>query len=216
MPLRIHPIRHAKEVVCLETPLNSDGLDIPHYRLHLIAIYNRVILDIEGLHMTTNHPSASVCDFECVDTRGDPFPLNQFAGQPFLIVNTASLCSFSSQFKGLENIWQRYKDKGLIVLGMPSNDFGRQEPGNSAEIVSLCTTKFGVTFPILAKSHIAGEKAHPLFQWIAQEGGFFARPRWNFYKYIIGRDGHLQEWFSSLTSPNTMRFNAAISKAIIK
>jgi hypothetical protein len=101
MPLRIHPIRHAKEVVCLETPLNSDGLDIPHYRLHLIAIYNRVILDIEGLHMTTNHPSASVCDFECVDTRGDPFPLNQFAGQPFLIVNTASLCSFSSQFKGL-------------------------------------------------------------------------------------------------------------------
>jgi glutathione peroxidase len=157
---------------------------------------------------------SSAYDLECVDVYGNPFPLRQFAGRPVLIVNTASLCGFSSQFRGLENIWQRYKDRGLMVLGVPSNDFGRQEPGNSTEIVSLCTSKFGITFPLTAKAHVKGDGANPLFQWIAEEGGFLARPRWNFYKYIIGRDGHLQDWFCTLTSPDATRFNDAVSKGV--
>jgi glutathione peroxidase len=156
----------------------------------------------------------SAYDIECTDYQGQPLPLRQFAGKPLLIVNTASLCGFSPQFKGLEKIWQNNRDKGLVVLGVPSNDFGQQEPGNSTEIVSLCTTKFGVTFPLLAKTPVKGNAAHPLFQWLAQEGGFFARPRWNFYKYIVSRDGHLQNWYSSLTTPEASRFKAAITEAI--
>ena len=163
--------------------------------------------------MTVQNP-ASIYDIVCSDWHGNPVPLSQFKGQPMLIVNTASLCSFSPQLKGLEKIWQAYQNKDLILLGVPSNDFGRQEPGNSAEIVSACSLKFGVTFPLLAKTVVKGANAHPLFQWISAEGGFLARPRWNFYKYIINRDGHLHEWFSPLTAPETKRFQEAITAAL--
>ncbi|MDP9128481.1 MAG: glutathione peroxidase [Pseudomonadota bacterium] len=152
----------------------------------------------------------SVFDLDSVDIHGNPSPLGRFRGQPMLVVNTASLCGFSSQFKGLEAIWQNNKDKGLIVLAVPSNDFGHQEPGNNAVIVGLCTRKFGITFPVLAKSPVTGPKAHPLFKWLSEEGGFLARPRWNFYKYLIAPDGQLKHWFSPLTSPDAPRFQRAI------
>ena len=157
---------------------------------------------------------SSVYDIECTDLAGKPLPLQQYSGQPILVVNTASLCGFSSQFKGLEEIWQDYKSRGLVVLGVPSNEFGHQEPGASAQIMSLCTAKFGITFPLLAKTLVSGPSAHPLFQFLAHEGGFFAKPRWNFYKYIIGRNGHLKSWFSSLANPQSLRFNRAIMKSI--
>jgi glutathione peroxidase len=156
----------------------------------------------------------AIYDIDCVDLMGKPLPLRHFSGQPMLIVNTASLCGFSSQFAGLESLWQSNKDKGLIVLGVPSNDFGRQEPGHSAQIMSLCTVKFGVTFPMAEKTPVSGPEAHPLFQWLAQEGGLLSRPRWNFYKYIIGRDGHLKDWFSTLTHPARHRFERALTEVI--
>jgi len=163
--------------------------------------------------MQNNH---SICayDIDCVDLAGKPLPLRQFSGQPLLIINTASLCGFSPQFRELEDIWQKNKSKGLVVLGVPSNEFGHQEPGSSSQIMSLCTTKFGISFPLLAKTLVRGADAHPLFQFLRQEGGFLAKPHWNFYKYIIGRDGHLKSWFSSLTSPNTTCFRQAVEKAV--
>src|SRR5580698_10582948 len=106
-----------------------------------------------------------VYDIDCTDLSGSPLPLRQFSGKPMLIVNTASLCGFSSQFKGLEDVWRGYKDRGLIVFAVPSNDFGRQEPGSSAQIVSACVGKFGITFPLLEKASVSGPKAHSLFQW---------------------------------------------------
>ena len=129
-----------------------------------------------------------------------------------LIVNTASLCGFSAQFAGLEALWQRHKDEGLVVLGVPSNDFGQQEPGDSVQIVSLCMAKFAITFPMLAKTPVRGPDAHPLFQWLAEEGGFVAKPRWNFYKYVIGRDGHLKKWFSSFADPGRPGFEKALKE----
>ena len=152
-----------------------------------------------------------VYDIDCTDLSGKPLPLKQFAGKPLLIVNTASLCGFSSQFRGLEQIWQDHKNTGLTVIGVPSNDFGHQEPGQSRALATLCLEKFGVTFPLLEKTPVKGAEAHPLFRWLANEGGFWARPRWNFYKYLISREGRLKAWYSSLTAPETNRFQKAVT-----
>jgi glutathione peroxidase len=164
--------------------------------------------------MTDNHSSKTAYDFDCVDLHGKPLSLNQFKGQPLVIVNTASLCGSSFQYKGLENLWKKHKHEGLVVIGVPTNDFGRQEPGNSAAIASLCSLKFGVTFPLIEKTPITGPEAHPLFKWIAEEGGFFAKPRWNFYKYIIGRNGRLVDWYSTLTTSTSSRFENAVVSAV--
>ncbi len=154
----------------------------------------------------------SIYTLNCKDLYGNPMDLSRFKGQSLLIVNTASLCGFSVQFKGLEDIWKKNKDKGLVVLGVPSGDFGKQELGNNTDIVTMCSVKFGITFPLLAKTHVKGPEAHPLFQWIAREGGFWARPRWNFYKYLISPDGQLKSWFSSFTPPEASRFNRAVTQ----
>jgi glutathione peroxidase len=157
--------------------------------------------------------SQCVYDFECVDLYGQILPLRQFAGRPMVIVNTASLCGFTSQFKPLEEIWQRKRDKGLVMLGVPSNDFGHQEPGSNSQIVTACISNFGISFPLLEKTAVTGDAAHPLFLWLAQEGGYLAKPRWNFYKYVIGRDGYLKDWFTSFTNPGSTRFERALENA---
>ena len=156
----------------------------------------------------------TVYDFECVDLSGKPLSLEQFRGRPLVIVNTASLCGFTPQYEGLEKVWQRHKAEGLVVIGVPSNDFGKQEPGDSKAIITLCSTKFGISFPMLEKTPVKGSHAHPLFKWLASEGGFWSKPRWNFYKYIIGRDGHLKDWLSSSRKPESQQFEKAI-KAVI-
>ena len=145
----------------------------------------------------------TVYDFDLETLQGGkPLPLSQFKGQPLLIVNTASQCGFTYQYKGLEEVWKDNRDKGLVVIGVPSNDFGRQEPGKASEIAQFCELNFGVTFPLFA--HLAGE------------GGFLSRPRWNFYKYLVGRDGRLVTWFSSLTKPDSASFKRAIAKIVAK
>ena len=158
----------------------------------------------------------TVYDIDCVDLQGNPFPLQQFTGRPLLIANTASLCGFTPQLGKLEAIWQSNKERGLIVLGVPSNDFGQQEPGSSTEIASFCSAKFNVSFPLLAKASVRGDNAHPLFRWLAEEGGFLSKPRWNFYKYIIGHDGHLKNWFVSTTDPSSQRVTRALTKVIVE
>ena len=156
----------------------------------------------------------SIYDIECTDIKGNPLPLRQFAGLPLLIVNTASLCGFTYQLGDIEALWQANQTKGLIVIGVPSNDFGQQEPGDNAKIASLCAGKFGVTFPLLSKTSVKGAEAHPLFKQLSEEAGPLGKPRWNFYKYIVGRDGHLQNWFTPLTGLAQPRFERAIKKAV--
>ncbi len=160
----------------------------------------------------------TVYDFT-LDKLGDnpgsgTLPLAQFKGQPLLVVNTASRCGFTPQYAHIQSLWRANRDKGLVVLGVPSNDFGGQEPGDSAAIANFCTNTYGVDFPLVAKAHVRGPQAHPLFQWLARQGGFLSRPRWNFYKYVIGRDGELHDWFSSITSPATGRFLRAVDHVL--
>ena len=150
-------------------------------------------------------------DFEFTTVDGKPLPLRQFAGRPMVIVNTASQCGFTPQYAGLQAVWQRYRDRGLVMLGVPSNDFANQEPGSNAEIASFCSVNYGIGFPITGKVHVRGHEAHPLFQWLAAQGGLVSpQPRWNFFKYLIDRKGALATWFSSLTAPQTERFIHAL------
>jgi glutathione peroxidase len=154
--------------------------------------------------------SAHAFSFKSLE--GKPMPLSQYAGKPMVIVNTASKCGFTPQYKGLEALWQANRDKGLVVLGVPSNDFGGQEPGTHDEIKSFCELRFGVDFPLTEKVAVTGSDAHPLFKWIAEKGGFLGRPHWNFYKYLIGPDGRFVDWYSSITAPQSGRFTKAVEK----
>jgi glutathione peroxidase len=164
--------------------------------------------------MTRGKGAGSAFDFEFETLRGGSLPLREFAGKPVIIVNTASKCGFTPQYSGLEKLWQQRKSDGLVILGVPCNDFGGQEPGSSDEITSFCQVNYGVDFPMTGKVHVKGADAHPLFRWLAAEGGFWSRPRWNFYKYLITRDGRLKTWFSSVTAPGSGKFMSAVDALI--
>lgn len=130
-----------------------------------------------------------------------PQNLCQYAGQVVLVVNTASYCGFTQQYKGLEELYRRYRDRGLVVLGFPSNDFGQQEPGTNQQIAEFCENTFGVQFPMFAKSHVRGPQANALFRQLAERTG--TTPKWNFYKYLISRDGRTVLAYGSLTAPDS-------------
>ena len=153
-------------------------------------------------------------DFKLNTLSGEPLDLKQFAGRPMLVVNTASKCGFTPQYKGLQDIWSLYGDRGLTVIGVPCNDFGQQEPGSAADIGSFCSKNYGVSFPMTEKLHVQGPSAHPLFRWFAHQGGVLSRPRWNFFKYVVARDGSLSTWFSSLTKPDSARLRKALDQVV--
>ena len=138
-----------------------------------------------------------------------PQSLCQYAGKVVLAVNTASFCGFTRQYKGLEALHQKYQAQGLVVLGFPSNDFA-QEKGSNKEIADFCENTFGVKFPMFAASSVRGEQANPFFRGLIAQGA--TPPRWNFYKYLIGRDGKLIDSYSSMTEPDSRSFIATIEK----
>jgi glutathione peroxidase len=144
---------------------------------------------------------------------GDDIRLAAFTGKPLLVVNTASLCGYTPQYAGLQQLWSEFHDRGLTVIGVPSNDFGGQEPGGTSEITETAHHQYGVTFPIAAKAVVIGTKAHPFYKWAAE-----ARPRevprWNFHKYLIGRDGYIAEVYASAVEPADTRIKTAIAKAL--
>jgi len=143
----------------------------------------------------------SAHQFEFRTLSGEALPLSRYEGKAMLIVNTASACGFTPQYRDLQGLWERYRSEGLIVIGVPSNDFGEQEPGTEQEIATFCEVNYGVDFPMTAKYSVLGSEAHPFYQWIEEQGGEAARPRWNFHKYLIGPDGQLVEMFSSKVAP---------------
>jgi glutathione peroxidase len=142
-----------------------------------------------------------------------PQNLCQYAGQVVVVVNTASFCGFTSQYKGLEALHAKYKDKGLVVLGFPSNDFS-QEPESNAKIADFCENTFGVKFPMFVKTTVKGSGALPLFKQLAEQTG--TTPKWNFYKYIISRDGKTIKSFSSMTNPQDKSFVQEIEKQLVE
>ena len=131
---------------------------------------------------------------------GKPMPLCQYAGKVILVVNTASYCGFTSQYDGLEKLYARLKDEGLVVVGFPSNDFGEQEPGTEKEISDFCRLTYGVEFPMVGKTSVRGKDAHPFYVRLAQMSD--SRPKWNFHNYLISRDANRVIAFSSFTRPD--------------
>ena len=156
----------------------------------------------------------SAHSFSFTSIEGDPLPMSSFAGKPVLIVNTASRCGFTPQYDGLQAVWERFRDRGLVVLAVPSNDFGGQEPGSEAQIAEFCEVNFNVDFPMTSKVHVKGELAHPFYRWAGQQLGQVAKPRWNFHKYLIGPNGRLVDWFSPVTRPTSRKVIRAIESQL--
>lgn len=140
-----------------------------------------------------------------------PQALCQYAGKVLLVVNTASYCGFTGQYAGLEDLYARYRDRGLVVLGFPSNDFA-QESGDNQQIADFCENTYGVKFPMFAKSSVAGAQASPFYRELAAQSG--QPPRWNFYKYLIGRDGRVVDAFASMTGPDNARLVRSLERQL--
>ena len=161
-------------------------------------------------------PGTTAHEFEFVSIEGEPLPMTAFEGKAVLVVNTASRCGFTPQYDDLQALWERFRDRGLVVLGVPSNDFGGQEPGTEAEIKTFCEVNFNVDFPLTSKVRVKGDDAHPFYRWAAAELGSAAQPRWNFHKYLIAPDGRLVGWFSTPTSPTSETVLRAIEAHLPK
>lgn len=164
--------------------------------------------------MTTTEGGKSAWDFSFQAIDGGELPLAQFKGKAVMVVNTASKCGFTPQYQQLEELSRRYRDKGLVVLGVPCNDFGGQEPGSESEIQQFCDLNFGVDFPLTAKAKVTGADAHPFYLWARKQVGFLGSPKWNFHKYLIAPDGSLADWFSTPTKPDSAKIIKAVEKVL--
>ncbi|MCX8521485.1 MAG: glutathione peroxidase [Rhodoferax sp.] len=149
----------------------------------------------------------TVYDFNAQQIDGNTIALAQFKGQVLLIVNTASACGFTPQFGGLEALYEKYRGRGLVVLGFPCNQFGAQDSGSNAEIASFCQMNYGVTFPMMAKVDVNGAKAHPIYQWLCKEApGLLGSKaiKWNFTKFLVGKDGTVISRYAPTVSPESL------------
>ncbi|MCC7048141.1 MAG: glutathione peroxidase [Alphaproteobacteria bacterium] len=151
-------------------------------------------------------------DFTAID--GQAMPMSAFRGKAVLVVNTASFCGYTPQYQALETLWQHYRDRGLVVLGVPSNDFGQQEPGSAEEIKKFCEVNYSIDFPLTEKVTVKGAEAHPFYRWALGELGAAAAPRWNFHKYLVGPDGKLVGWFPTQAEPGSPDFIKAVEAAL--
>ena len=158
-----------------------------------------------------SRPTAYAFSFNGLD--GGSLRLADHAGKPILIVNTASLCGYTPQYTGLQQLWTKYRDRGLLIIGVPSNDFGGQEPGGPTEINKTAHDEYGVSFPLAAKADVKGPSAHPFYKWAALEKPG-ETPRWNFHKYLVSKDGRIAAVFSTQVEPTDPRVIAAIEKEL--
>ena len=162
-------------------------------------------------NVNTREVPGSAYDFTFVDIDGKNFPLSQFKGKPLLIFNSASKCGFTSQYTGIQKIHENYKNKGLIVIGVPSDNF-HQEPGSEEDIKKFCMVNFNITFDLTKKNNVVGSEVHPFFEWL--DKNYNAKPKWNFYKFVINKDGKLENHFSSQVSPSSKKLISVLDEVI--
>ena len=141
-------------------------------------------------------------DFKINSISGDIIDLNEFKGKPVLVVNTASYCGFTKQYEDMQKLWENYREKGLIVLGVPSNSFN-QEKNNNNEVKEFCEVNFSINFPITEITNVKGDDAHEIFKWAKENHGKSAVPKWNFYKILINKEGKVEDTYASLTKPTS-------------
>ena len=161
--------------------------------------------------------ATSIYDFEALSIEGKPAHLSTQRGKVLLIVNTASACGFTPQFAGLEQLWKDYADRGLVVVGFPSNQFGAQDPGPNEQIASFCQLNYGVTFPMMAKVDVNGSDAHPLWKYLTKEAPGLLGSRsikWNFTKFLVGRDGRVLKRYAPTDTPQSIRADIEAALAV--
>lgn len=161
-------------------------------------------------HAAPKASDKTAYDFTFETLGGDPMPLAQYKGKVLLVVNTASKCGFTPQYKGLEELYNKYKERGLVIIGVPSNDFGQQEPGTASEIKEFCQLNYGVTFPMTSKQVVSGDGAHPFYKWAYEVLGFGSAPKWNFHKILIDTQGNAVDYFMSNTVPDSEKLITTI------
>ena len=155
---------------------------------------------------------AAAPNFELRDQDGVIHKLNDYKGKAVLLVNVASNCGFTKQYNDLQLLWDKYRSKGLVVIGIPSNQFGSQEPGSNKEIKDFCEVNFNITFPMSSKTDVKGNNAHPIYLWAQKNYGKSAVPKWNFHKILINKDGKVQKTYSSFTKPMSNKIIDEIKK----
>lgn len=153
-------------------------------------------------------------DFTFEKIEGGAMPMAQFKGKAVLVVNTASFCGYTPQYEGLQALWTQYKDKGLVVVGVPANNFGEQEPGTAAEIKTFCESKYDVDFPMTDKVDVVGAGAHPFYAWARDSFGAENVPKWNFHKYLMDGEGRIVAAFASKVKPDSAELKAAVEKVL--
>ena len=149
--------------------------------------------------------------FKSID--GGSINLQNYKDHVIVVVNVASRCGFTNQYEDLQNLWSKYKDKNLVVVGVPTNNF-KQEPGSNKEIKDFCQTNFGIVFPMTEKINVIGNNSHPFYKWARKSFGIGAIPKWNFHKIIIGKEGKIVDTFSSITKPSSKKFLKIIEELI--
>lgn len=177
-----------------------------------------IFITLMGVFMSTANASSPLYTFKVATIDGQTSTLDAYSGKVLLIVNTASGCGYTPQYKGLQALQVKYAAKGLVVLGFPSNDFGGQEPGTNAEIKKFCSTNYNITFPIFSKAPVSGKDIQPVFKWLTQDADSkLAGPvQWNFEKFIVGRDGQLKKRFKSSVAPDGADLVSVIESELSK
>jgi glutathione peroxidase len=180
--------------------------------IHALLIFVLAASVSATLSSAAESPCPAMLDHKLVNLQDEPVSLCQFNGKVLLVVNTASECGYTPQYEGLEKLYRRYRDRGFVVLGFPANDFGGQEPGSNKEIAQFCRLNYGVTFPMFAKTSVAGANANPLYRALVTRTG--KPPRWNFHKYLLDRAGQPVAVFESAVEPADSRLTSQIEKLL--
>ena len=172
-----------------------------------------MIISFLGTNVSAKYDKLAY-EFSFKDLDGSFLKLSEYKNKVIILVNVASQCGFTKQYDDMQKIWEDYQSKGVVMIGVPSNDFGQQEPGTNEDIKNFCEAKFGITFPMTEKVSVKGDKAHPFYTWAKKNYGNSAVPKWNFHKIIIDKSGKIAETFSSITKPTSKKFVKTIENLI--
>ena len=178
-------------------------------KLYLLLI----MISLFGNIVSANYEKLAY-DFNFTGLDGSTLNLSEYKGKVIVVINVASQCGFTNQYEDMQKIWEKYQEKDVIILGVPSNDFGKQEPGTNKDIKNFCEAKFGISFPMTEKVSVKGAGAHPFYVWARENHGKSAIPKWNFHKIIVDKSGKIAETFSSITNPSSKRFTKIIENLL--
>jgi len=172
-----------------------------------------IMISFLGNKVSANYDKLAY-DFKFKDLDGSALNLSEYKGKVVVVVNVASQCGFTNQYEDMQNVWEQYQSRGIVMLGVPSNDFGKQEPGSNEDIKNFCEAKFGISFPMTEKVSVKGADAHPFYIWAEKNYGKSAVPKWNFHKIIINKEGKIEKTFSSMTNPSSKKFKKVIESLL--